>query len=244
MRTGGGPAHGGSRGMSHVEGLERLSVAAVCDRCREETTRFRRREAHDDRYCFDVIRRAVVEGEQRCWEAITEIYHDHVIGWCRRSGAAEEDLDGLALEAWERFWQSYTAEKLADAGGSTAAVLAYLKLCARSVVLDEARRRGRTARYEPAGQDTIGAPAEAAASRVEHADLEAFWRLIDRHLRGDRERLLVHLAYELDLPAAAIQRRHPDLFPAVTDVYKVHRNILDRLRRSKELPGWLGLGRD
>lgn len=230
--------------MSNVEALERLSVAAVCDRCREETARFRRREPHDDRYCFDVVRRAIVEGEQRCWEAITEIYRDHVIGWCRRSGAAEDDLDGLVAETWERFWQNYTPQKLADAGGSTAAVLTYLKLCARSVVLDEVRRRGRTAHHEPAGQDTLGGPVEAARSLVEHADLEAFWRLIDGHLKGDRERLLVHLAYELDLSAAAIQRRHPQLFPAVTDVYKMHRNILDRLRRSKELPDWLGLDRD
>lgn len=229
--------------MNQVEAQERLSAAAICDRCREQTARYRRHEPHDDRYCFDMIRRAIVERDQHCWSAMTEIYRDHVLGWCRRSGAAEAELDDLAADTWERFWQHYTEAKLADAGRSTAAVLTYLKLCARSVVLDEARRRERTVTFAAEGQDTAGA-ADPPPSLVEPADHDAFWRLIDAHLKGDHERLLLHLRYELDLSPADIHRRHPDLFPSVTDVYKTQRNVLDRLSRSKDLPVWLGLRAD
>lgn len=230
--------------MTHVEAMEALPAAAVCDRCREETARFRRREPHDDRYCFDMIRRAITERDQRCWEAMIAIYRDHVAGWCRRSGAAEADIDDLIADTWERFWHSYTPERLANAGRSTAAVLTYLKLCARSVVLDEIRRHERTLHYASSGQDTAGASADTSAPLVEAADQAAFWRLIEHHLRGDHERLLMHLHYEIDLTPAEIHRRHPEAFPAITDVYKAHRNILDRLRRSRELPAWLGFGRD
>jgi DNA-directed RNA polymerase specialized sigma24 family protein len=225
--------------MSHVEELERLSDAAICSRCREETARFRRHEPHDDRFCFDMIRRAIVERDQHCWDAMTEIYRDLVIGWCRRSGADEAALADLAADTWARFWQNFTVEKLRGAGRHTSAVLTYLKLCARSVVLDEVRRRERSTPYEPTGEGGTWDEPDSGASRVEHADRGAFWSLILEHLKDERERMLVYLSYELDLTPADIHRRRPDLFPSVEDVYKGRRNILDRLGRSKHLARWL-----
>jgi DNA-directed RNA polymerase specialized sigma24 family protein len=230
--------------MSHVrlEELERLTADVICSRCREETARFRRHEPHDDRFCFDMIRRAIVDQDEGCWVAMTEIYRDLVLGWCRRSGGEEAAIADFAAEVWARFWQNYTVEKLNSAGRSTAAVLAYLKLCARSVVLDDARRRERTALLDPAHPETVnaieGTPA-GASPRVESADQEAFWSLILSLLKDERERLLVYLSYELDLTPAEIQRRYPDHFPTVDDVYKGRRNILDRLSRNKGLARWL-----
>lgn len=230
--------------MSHVEELQHLSADAVCHRCRDETARFRRHEPHDDRYCFAMIRRAIVDQDQHCWVAMTEIYRDWVHGWCRRSGGDEAALEDFAAEVWARFWQNYTVEKLNGAGRSTAAVLAYLKLCARSVVLDEVRRRDRTVLFDPShavGVDETEETASGASSRVEPADQGAFWSLVLRLLKDERERLLVYLSYELDLAPAEIQRRYPDQFPAVDDVYKGRRNILDRLGRSKDLARWLAV---
>jgi DNA-directed RNA polymerase specialized sigma24 family protein len=227
--------------MSHVEETEQLSITAICHRCREQTARFRRREPHDDRYCFDMIRRAIVDRDQRCWDAMTEIYHDLVIGWCRRAGADEAALADLAADTWSRFWQAYTVDKLNGAGRNTSAILAYLKLCARSVVFDEARRRERAEPYGELGEG--GAwdedAAESRVPKVEHADRDAFWSLIGEHLKDERERLLLYLSYELDLTPADIHRRYPDQFPAVDDVYKGRRNILERLSRSNHLARWL-----
>jgi DNA-directed RNA polymerase specialized sigma24 family protein len=227
--------------MSHVEELQQLSADAICSRCREETERYRRHEPHDDRYCFDMIRRAIVEQDQRCWVGMTEIYRDLVLGWCRRSGGDEAALADLAADAWARFWQNYSVEKLNGAVRNTAAVLSYLKLCTRSVVLDEARRRDRLVSLDQSHAENFNEIEGTAvvSSCVEPADQQAFWSLILRHLKDDRERLLVYLSYELDLTPAEIQRRYPELFPAVDDVYKGRRNILDRLGRSKNLTRWL-----
>ncbi|MGD9893564.1 MAG: RNA polymerase sigma factor [Dehalococcoidia bacterium] len=228
--------------MSHVEELERLSADAICSRCREETARFRRHEPHDDRYCFDMLRRAIVDQDQQCWVAITEIYRDLVLNWCRRNGADEAALADFATEVWERFWQNYTVAKLNSAGRNTAAALAYLKLCARSVVLDEARRREHMSLLDPEHAERINeieGTTGGASSRVEPADKAGFWSLILKLLKDERERLLIYLSYELDLTPAEIQRRYPDHFPTVDDVYRGRRNILDRLGRSKDLARWL-----
>jgi DNA-directed RNA polymerase specialized sigma24 family protein len=187
-----------------------------------------------------MIRMAVVERNDQCWEAMVDIYRDHVHGWCRRAGAHDDDLDGLATDTWERFWRSYTPEKLAGAGQSTAAVLTYLRMCAYSVVLDEARRRGRQTQLVESSQDTAGAADMPRGGLVEAADAPAFWALVDGFLRDDRERLVVRLTYANDLRPAEIQQLHPELFPSVTDVYKISRNLLDRMRRSPALSRWLG----
>ena len=59
--------------------------------------------------------------------------------------------------------------------------------------------------------------------------------LIDSHLSSEEERALIYLKYELGLKSAEVQGRRPDLFPTVNDVYRVTRNLLDRLRRSPRL---------
>jgi DNA-directed RNA polymerase specialized sigma24 family protein len=135
-------------------------------------------------------------------------------------------------------------DKLNRAGRNTAAVLAYLKLCARSVVLDEVRRRERLVLLDQSHADReteIEGVAGAGSRRVEPVDQNAFWTLILDQLKSERERLLVYLSYELDLTPAEIQRRYPEHFPAVDDVYKGRRNILNRLGRSNALARWVAV---
>jgi DNA-directed RNA polymerase specialized sigma24 family protein len=230
--------------MSGQDAPRDLTAGELCERCRDETRRFRRGEPDVQGFCFEAVRRAVVGRDEHCWSELTAIYHDLVAGWCRRSGSAEDDLDGFVSAAWVKFWQGYTAEKLAEANGSIAAALAYLKACARSAVLDERRRRARLdAHEEPAPDDVQGRTAEAGAE-VERLDRDAFWELIGGHLRDERERLIVHLTYEIGLRPAEIYGLHRDRFADVREVYKMTRNVLDRLRRSRPLADWLGPERE
>jgi DNA-directed RNA polymerase specialized sigma24 family protein len=226
--------------MTQGDAPATMPVDEVCRRCVEETARYRRRESHDDRFCFHLFRRAITAGDDVCWQALTEVYRDLVAAWCRRAGANEPDLDELITLAWEKFWQHYTAEKLAGASG-TAGVLRYLQLCAQSVVLDSARARPRELLSEDAAYrvpDTAPLPAETLADAAGRAD---FWNLVQEHLRDDRERTLLYLMYELGLRSAEIQAERPDLFPDVKMVYSTTRNVHDRLGRSPRLRQWLAV---
>jgi DNA-directed RNA polymerase specialized sigma24 family protein len=198
-------------------------------------------ESRDDRFSFELFRRSIASNDQAGWQALMTLYHDHVFHWCLRSGADFGDCEEMVEAAWVKFWQSYTAEKFAGAAGSSSAVLGYLKLCARSVVLDEIRRRARYVPLEDGHNDAENRMDEGSQTEFERIDAPAFWRLVDEHLRDDRDRLLVHLTYELGLRPAEIQERHPEQFPSVRDVYRITRNILDRLRRSTTLATWLNM---
>jgi RNA polymerase sigma factor (sigma-70 family) len=217
-----------------------LSIMEVCRRCREETERYRRHEPHDDRYCWEMFRRAVRDRDDACWQAMTEIYHSTVTSWCRRAGADPSDVVDLVIEVWARFWQHFTLEKLAPDSGAAGA-LQYLKMCARSVVMDQARARRRHISLESAAgyADAAPTPADAHADQAARAEL---WRIVERHVRTERERVLVHLAFVIDMKPAEIAAARPDLFASVREVYSTTRNLLDRLRRSDALRAWLTEG--
>jgi DNA-directed RNA polymerase specialized sigma24 family protein len=189
---------------------------------------------------FELLRRAVVAREDDAWDALQQLFGSCVRGWCRQAGARDEDVDERVQTAWIRFWLAYSPDKLA-AAETLGQVLRYLKLCARSAVLDAARRQQESVALE--GAAMVAAPltpdAGPALDAIERA---AFRRLLERHLRDERERVLLRLTYGVGLRPAEIQACRPDLFPTVREVYRVTRNVLDRLRRSAALREWWANG--
>lgn len=215
-----------------------LPVEEVCRRCREETAKYRQRKDHDDRFCFELIRRAIEERDDACWEALHAIYGEQLLAWCRKAvGNLAIEPDELVSLAWEKFLFSFTPPKLRQANG-TKGVLAYLKMCARSVAIDQVRGQCPTVPFDDAlgERDPHLSPADIHA---EIAGREAFWAIVDSLLNSVREREFMRMFYELELKSAEIQQRAPDLFPTVQDVYSVRRNVHDRLGRSPKLRAWL-----
>jgi hypothetical protein len=219
-----------------------LGVYEVCARFRDETAQYLRGESESDQYNQEVIRRAVVERDEVCWEQLYGVYHDQVLYWCRQAGARWiDDPEEMVALTWEKFWRCYTPEKFAASPGAGGA-LRYLKMCARSVVVDAARRRAALQRLGTEGHQHAAA---VLAPDEELAGIDArdrFWAIVESCLRDDRERALMRLMFELGLRSADVQACRPELFPTVADVYRTTRNILDRLRRNRDLAVWLGEG--
>lgn len=215
-----------------------LSLAVVCRRCREEIARYRRGEPHDERFCLELFRRAVAEHDENCWQELQSVYRDQVLSWCRRSAQGPEtDIEELAALTWEKFWQHFTAEKLSASNGS-AAVLLYLKMCARSAAVDVGRARGSARSLDEAPAEIADSGRLPAEEYARKAAFAQFWAMVNEVLRDQREAILVHLTYELGLKPAEIQAQRPDLFPSIKEVYQLTRNLLDRLRRNRELREW------
>jgi RNA polymerase sigma factor (sigma-70 family) len=238
--------------MVLAEGIsfEALSTEDLCARCRQETERYHRREAYDDGFCFHVFRRAIERQDDACWEALQSIYHAQVLAWCRRSGAGLDlGAEELVSLAWEKFWKSFKAEKLAQAA-STASIQRFLKACAQTAVIDLVRERRSTESLDrPAGERSEAGPTRgdllADAGTTPEQSLTAgesrgsFWQVIARHLTSEQERSLIFLRFEMGLAPREIAARCPELFTDERDVYRVTRNLLDRLRRSPELRAWI-----
>jgi hypothetical protein len=118
---------------------EPLTVSDLARHCQEETDRYRLGQAHNDRFCFELFRLAIVERDDLAWAAIHAQYVETVRRWV----GTKMDVEEGAAQAFERFWQALDAAKFLRFP-SLAQVLQYLKVCVHSAVLDRARaeRRG------------------------------------------------------------------------------------------------------
>ena len=218
--------------------LAATSTSELSRLCRDETTKFIHGEARDDSYCFELFARAIERREPLAWDAIMAQYRGIVLAYVRQHSAsslAGEGDDFWVNRTFQRFWMAVGRDRL---GRFTdlPSLLKYLKMCAHSVLLDEIRAR-RGAQLTPLDDVPPGAlrardmEAEAVGT-LSGADL---WAAVRRALPDESEWLVAYLSLARDLKPSEIHQRHPDRYASVADVYRVKRNVLERLRRSAEI---------
>jgi hypothetical protein len=227
-----------------------LPVPELCRRCGAETARYRRGESHDDSFCFELFRRAIIDRGEECWTGLIEIYTTLMQGWCRAARKAPSaDVDELATLSWERFWHAFTPERFANAT-STRSLLKYLQLCVWSAAADQARalewHRSLDEQISQADEETatwaslVADPQPHPGEVVDEAESVAeLWAIIARVARTEPERVLLRLTLGSGLRSREILQQRPDLFHTVGEVYSTTRAVYDRLRRNPELRRWL-----
>ncbi len=234
-------AESGSRGNGErAQQAGSLSVNELARYCAEETNKFLKQSVSNDRFCLELFRRAIMQRDEAAWASIYQQYAPLVLTWVAQHQSATPVLgqDGaapLVNASFAKFAQALTPVKMGNFD-SLAAILKYLKMCVHSVVADEVRARQarqleetlEAIEHEPAGDD----PADDVVATISAQNL---WQLIQEELNGDEERVLIYLAYVQGMKPGEISARHRRLFPTVDDVYRIKRNVLERLRRNRRL---------
>jgi RNA polymerase sigma factor (sigma-70 family) len=217
-----------------AETAETRTLPDLAHRCKEETERYLRREPYAECYALELFRRAIVQQDNDAWTAIYTQYADVVRRWL---SARSDEHDELVVVAFERFWHAVDAEKFARFG-SLAAVLQYLKLCAHTTRLDRIRSARVGADEETldeSRQALLSAQDDVSETVAARVDARAFWNAVQACLPDQRERQVLYLSYVMGLTPREICTRHEDTFPDVSDVYRLKRNALDRLRRASRV---------
>ncbi|MDQ7028495.1 MAG: sigma-70 family RNA polymerase sigma factor [Ardenticatenia bacterium] len=220
-----------------------MSNDLLAKRCAEERERFFRRQPTDNRFCFELFRRAILYRNEHAWQILYEQYSSLVSGWIRQSSgfqAGQSDLEELVNLTFTKFWQSVPASKFRSFV-SLEAVLQYLRLCAGSVVMDMARRRKHESRLMPY-ETIMGGMADHRNVEQDVLDdltRQRFWQEIQTLLANETEMKVIFCYFILGMKPRQIQAAYPDTFPSVELVYQIKRNVLNRLRRSKSLERWL-----
>jgi hypothetical protein len=184
---------------------------------------------------YELFRRAVVERDANAWSEIALSYRAMMIGWARRSQAAElsgEQCEDLADEALARAWKALSPGRFAELP-TLAALLGYLRTCGAPAASDAARARMATTAMPDWRAADRGTPIDLEViERMSRAEL---WQLALHVATSDAERVVLFDRFVLGLPPRAIQHRHPVVFPDVRKVYETVRNLCDRLRRNQDL---------
>jgi DNA-directed RNA polymerase specialized sigma24 family protein len=109
-------------------------------------------------------------------------------------------------------------------------------MCVHSVVADEVRAR-QARQYEETLELIEQEPAsdDPADDVVSNISAQGLWQVIQEELNGEDERMLIYLAYIQGMKPSEISSQHRRFFPTVDDVYRIKRNVLERLRRNRRL---------
>jgi hypothetical protein len=219
-----------------------MSVVELARRCREETVRFLKGENRDDSFCFEIFQRAVVHRDNDAWEAMVVQYRGIVLAYVAQHTAAallRESDDYWVNRAFQRFWSAVGADRFGQFP-DLAALLKYLKLCVHSVLMDEVRSR-RAASLSPLDEvpESMPSRVDAEGSVLGKLNGAELWHAIERELNDEAEEKVVYLSFARDMKPADIVEHYPNLFASVADVYRIKRNVIERLRRSAEIRAFL-----
>jgi DNA-directed RNA polymerase specialized sigma24 family protein len=219
-----------------IQELGQLPTAAVATSCATEARRFARGESHCDGYAIELLKRAFA-GDLAAYSAFLTEYRWIVVTWIRRHRACgvEEDDDYWVDCTFERFWRTVHKRGLA-CFPTLATIVQYLKLCAHSVLMDAARARQADRLVGPIDVHAANLPGEQMDESV-LGELVArdLWRAIERELKTESEREVACLSFVWGLTPREIRDRRSDLYASIDDVYRIKRNVLERLRRSESV---------
>ncbi len=212
---------------------ETPTIIKLARLCRDDSVCSLRREPYTQCFCLELFHRAIAERDNAAWTAIYEGYTGLVRHWL---GSPPDDSDEEVSAVFERFWHAVDGPKL-ETFPSLAAVLSYLRACARAVRTDRARARRARGVEGMLDDATYALPAsyDVAETVAGHIDAAGLWGTVRSLLSDERERLVLYLSYIMDFSPREIQARHSGRFADVTEVYRLKRNVLDRLRRAPEI---------
>jgi DNA-directed RNA polymerase specialized sigma24 family protein len=218
--------------------LRDVPIQTLCAEARAQEANFVRGEPSEDSASVELFRRAIGDSDEEAWEAVVALYRGLLIAQTTRQavrGLVDEDATFCVDRAFQRFWRATRARDIHDFP-DLASIVKYLKMCLGSVLLDEARVRRRQACLSlddlPAETYVSGDPSAEVATSLAQGEL---WTIIDGELRDDTERLVARLSFSAGLSPREIRALHPERFGEVYEVYRLKRNLIERLRRSQAL---------
>jgi len=224
--------------MAHVQ---TRALSELARQCEKETSQFFQKQGGATHNCLELMRRAISERDEKAWELVYQQYQNLVQHWIQLHPAwpnTGESADYFVNLAFTRFWQALTPEKFAKFRQLNE-LLQYLKACVHSVIIDYLRTQA--ARTYEIIDDTLlqqdgGHQRPDLEQKVmREAHQKEIWEQIAARLHSDKERLIVEYCYALEMKPREVYQQHPEIYQSVVEIYRIKGNILERLKRDKNL---------
>ncbi len=183
---------------------------------------------------YETFRRAIFERDADAWAELAARFRPLLIAWANRARARviDELSEDLADQAFCRAWAALKPEQFADFPNA-ATLIAYLRSCVGATVIDYARAQSSRARaVQKIEVDEVLTPEQIVIAQMEYNEL---WDLVYCLVETDQERIILIESFAYDLPPREILARHMDVFANIVDVYRIKRNLFNRLQSNLEL---------
>jgi DNA-directed RNA polymerase specialized sigma24 family protein len=214
-----------------------MSLPDLTAHCLKELDNYRRGELCTETYGLELLRRATFQGDQEAWEWVQHCFGGMVRGWLRRHPQREvacrlKSEENYVAQTFERFWQA-TAFNQRVEFSALAAALQYLRASLHGTILDMLRA------YERPGEVSLPGPGEPGEPLVEdNTDNGEVWEILHMILSNPREQRLAYLLFHCGLKPREIVRLCPQEWSDVQEIYRLRRNIMERLLRNADYLRW------
>ena len=214
-----------------------MSLPELAAQCLRELGNYRRGEPCTDTYGLELLHRATIQDNQEAWSWVQHCFGGLVRGWLRRHPKREvacrlESEENYVAQAFERFWQA-TAFNQRVEFSTLAAALQYLRASLNGAILDMLRA------YARPREVSLPGPGEPGEPLVEDStDSSEVWDILHMILSNPREQRLAYLLFHCGLKPREIIRFCPQEWSDVQEIYRLRRNIMERLVRNADYLRW------
>jgi hypothetical protein len=239
------PEQGMQAGMPIEQSAEYLTIKELGAHCQREIENFRRTGLCDDQFALEVFRRAVLAEHETtrddAWSIIFHLFAPLVLSWISQDPRSpvllHEDIgkDSLINAIFAKMALTFQRAPGKIVQFSTlSALLKYLKLTSHTIIADEVRARKQKfpiADIAEADDLSVGDITDNVALD-EHTRI--FWRVVEEET-FDNELLYLKLTFLDGMKPAEIVASYPQEFPEVEEVYRIRRNVVERLARNRRI---------
>jgi hypothetical protein len=214
-----------------------LSVDELGERCADETLKFTRGQPNDPRYCFELLRLALAEEKPEAFAWVYRVYEDRTLRWVRQHAAfpqTGENAEYFANMALSQLYFALHGPKF-EHFPSVARILAYLKVCVHTAIMQHVRRQ-RSLQLLPLAA-AVQAPAQPNFDM--QLRVEQLWGRVCYLLPDEKDQGLARCAFVQALKPREIVAAYPDVWRDEREVTVALYRIRQRLRGDDTLRRWL-----
>ena len=214
-----------------------MSLPALATQCLRELDNYRRGEPCTDAYGLELLRRATIQDTQEAWSCMQHCFGGLVRGWLRRHPKREvacrlESEENYVAQAFERFWQANAFNQRVEFS-TLAAALQYLRASLNGAILDMLRAYARPREISLPGPGEVGEPLVEDSS--DHSEV---WDILHMILSNLREQRVAYLLFHCGLKPSEIVHLCSQEWGDVQEIYRLRRNIMERLLRNADYLRW------
>jgi hypothetical protein len=201
-----------------------LTVDDLAQRCAEENQKYSRQQESDAQYCFELLRRALLQGISEALTHVLRVFERQVRNWVyrhQRFAQTDESAEYFVNVAFTSFYFALRGPRF-EQFSALPQVLRYLKLCVHTAVAQYVRDQASFP-VIPLGEVEVVYTTDPD-SRISANEL---WNHICRLLPDEQDRLLADCTFIQQLKPAQIA----DLYPTHWQNVRAISVALQRIRR-------------
>jgi len=214
-----------------------MRLPDLAAQCLKELDHYRRGEPYTDAFGLELLRRAITQSDQEAWAWVQHCFGGMVRGWLGRHPHREvacrlESDENYVAQAFERFWRA-TAFNQQVEFNTLAAALQYLRASLNGAILDTLRVYARQREISLSGPGEPGEP--LVEDNTENGEV---WESLQLLLTDPREQRVAYFLFHCGLGPREIIRFCPQEWSDVQEIYRLRRNIMERILRNADYLHW------